>query len=102
METVSLKNTTRVENKSRTREFLLVDGRFVDYQAWGVSDRPLDSNDGNHGECWQDIFLNEVHVGTFHYTQFKDRIEMEIFRPAKASMSAASEAASAACQPLCP
>jgi hypothetical protein len=96
VESVSLANTAQADNKSRTRELALVNGRFVDYQAWGVSDGRLDSNDGNHGECWQDIFLNEVHVGTFHYTQFKDRIEMEILRPAKASILAPSEAASAA------
>ena len=80
VEAVSLANTGQADNKSRTREFPLVDGKFVDYQAWGVSDGPLDRNDSNHGECWQRLFLNGVYVGTFHYTQFKDRIEMEQLR----------------------
>ncbi|MCU1239069.1 MAG: hypothetical protein JWP63_7036 [Candidatus Solibacter sp.] len=95
VESVSLANTAHADNRSGTRELPLVNGRFVDYQAWGVSDGPLNSNDGNHGQCWQDVFLNGVHVARFHYTQFKDRIEMELFRFAKAPMRATSEAAPA-------
>ena len=95
VEAVSLANTAEADNKSRTRELPLVGGRFVDYQAWGVSDGPLDSNDSNHGECSQRIFLNGVHVGTFHFKQYKDRIEMELFRFEKAQTPAESEAAPA-------